>query len=698
MHAQPQEALRLCERVFAAAWQMREPLAHVLAAERYGLIMDHLGRAIEARNALFDALQAAQSAHLFAGEARLLEQIARGYYTEGQYRQAIQYWAHCAEVSEQSGREVKTWISAKVGLGQIYYALGDFESAVALHLEALGRVDEVGDPYLETKVKINLGVDLMSLQRREEAAEVFIPTLDLCLMHQYSDYAAEVSFRLGQIQLESGQLDHAMAFLDAALGHARDVDYRWGEANILACQAEVLARRGQHAAALQTVRRAQVIAAADSFSHMLHQQHFAAARYAEAMGDVATALTELKLAHHGERNLMAASVPERNKELEDKAGLRPSANRMLVELSNDVLIEEGTPEQAFTLITSESCRILEVERASVWLLDSEVHQLRCASLGLKSKREGREAAIAREVCPAFFDWLESDPKPLIAHDAEHHPYSWELAHSYLRSHGIRSILAFAIRVSGQARGILLLEVAGPQRNWTPDEVMKGQQLADIATRAVASSERRLFQQQIGALNTELIQANEALEARVRDRTAALEKRNDELLALNETIRVMATIDELTGIYNRRHIVERLRQEEARSERDSHPFCVCLIDIDYFKDVNDRHGHQAGDEVLRIVAQTAREVIRETDCVGRYGGEEFLLLLAGTDLEGARVTAERLRTATEALVFAQIGADFRVTISLGLAGHYPGEHIELTISRADAALYRAKAAGRNRVVH
>ncbi|HSC81044.1 MAG TPA: GGDEF domain-containing protein, partial [Chitinolyticbacter sp.] len=110
-----------------------------------------------------------------------------------------------------------------------------------------------------------------------------------------------------------------------------------------------------------------------------------------------------------------------------------------------------------------------------------------------------------------------------------------------------------------------------------------------------------------------------------------------------------------------------------------------------------HGHQAGDEVLRIVAQTACEVIRETDCVGRYGGEEFMLLLAGSDLEGGRSTAERLRAATEALAFTRIGADFRVTISLGLACHHPGEHIEQTISRADTALYRAKAAGRNRVV-
>src|SRR4051812_42872065 len=101
MHTQPQEAIALCRQVFTDARRLREPLMHVVAAERYGLIMDHLGRGVEGRDVLFEAVQVAQSAHLFVNEARLLEQIARGYYTIGEYRQAIQYWARSAEVSDQ---------------------------------------------------------------------------------------------------------------------------------------------------------------------------------------------------------------------------------------------------------------------------------------------------------------------------------------------------------------------------------------------------------------------------------------------------------------------------------------------------------------------------------------------------------------------------------------------------------------------
>ncbi|UXY13672.1 diguanylate cyclase [Chitiniphilus purpureus] len=697
MHTQPEEAIRVCERVFAQAWEARDPLAHVIAAQRYGLIMDHRGRGIEARDTLFEALQIAQSAHLFDHEAQLLEQIARGYYTAGQYRLAIQYWARCVEVSEQSGKEVRTWISAKVGLGQVYFAMGDYESATALHHEALARLGEVDDPYLDTKVKINLGVDLTQLGRSEEATTVFLAALDLCLMHRFSDYAAEACLRLAQVRLAAGRLKEASSFLDTALGHARGVKYLWAEAHILATQAQVQAAQGQHALALQNVKAAQAIAQANGFVHMANQQHLAAAEYAEAMGDLPTALAEFKLAYEYEHRLMAGSSLERNQELEDKAGLRPSANRLLVELSVNPMIDEGDLVHAFRLITRESCRILNVNRASIWAVDTRVDELRCQCIYLADHRRYRQGRCLRHGdFPALFSWL-CDPNPLIAHDAAHHPYTWELEQGYLRVNNIKSVLAFTIRVAGHPGAVICFEVAGQQRNWTPDDVVNGGKLADISARVIGSFERKLFQKEISALNAKLMQANEALEARVIDRTAALERRNAELLELNETIRIMATIDELTGIYNRRSVMEAFRREQARSNRIGSAFCLCLIDVDHFKQVNDACGHLVGDEVLRRVAQVAREQIRETDSVGRYGGEEFLILLVDTDLEGARASAERLRHHTESLVFPELAPGFKVTVSIGLSQYIIGEQGEQVLSRADAALYQAKAQGRNRVV-
>ncbi len=158
---------------------------------------------------------------------------------------------------------------------------------------------------------------------------------------------------------------------------------------------------------------------------------------------------------------------------------------------------------------------------------------------------------------------------------------------------------------------------------------------------------------------------------------------------------LATHDPLTGVYNRRHLSATLQQEKLRGDRSGDVFCVVILDLDFFKNINDTFGHQAGDEVLKTCAGCGSREVRPLDCFGRYGGEEFELLLIQTDLEGARIVAERIRNAMNRLSFPQISPDLRVTVSIGLAQYRPKEEIHETEKRADVALYRAKAAGRNR---
>ncbi|HEY6240081.1 MAG TPA: GGDEF domain-containing protein [Burkholderiales bacterium] len=159
---------------------------------------------------------------------------------------------------------------------------------------------------------------------------------------------------------------------------------------------------------------------------------------------------------------------------------------------------------------------------------------------------------------------------------------------------------------------------------------------------------------------------------------------------------LATHDELTGVHNRRHLMEMLRHEKSRCARTGATFCISVLDLDFFKQINDKYGHQAGDDVLRGFSRNAKQRMRTTDYFGRYGGEEFLLILTDTSLEGARIGAERVRRDAEQLSFVEIGPDLRISVSIGLAQHQAGEEIEQTLQRADSALYRAKEAGRNRV--
>ena len=163
------------------------------------------------------------------------------------------------------------------------------------------------------------------------------------------------------------------------------------------------------------------------------------------------------------------------------------------------------------------------------------------------------------------------------------------------------------------------------------------------------------------------------------------------------VQELAERDELTGLYNRRRVLEVLAQERTRCLRGGPGFSVAMLDIDHFKRINDGFGHPVGDVVLRDVAAVMRQVLRNHDVVGRFGGEEFLLVLPGaTDLDAARQAAERVRRSIEQHDWQQVASDLRVTASMGLAVSRPGEPAETLLDRSDRGLYRAKREGRNRV--
>ncbi len=161
---------------------------------------------------------------------------------------------------------------------------------------------------------------------------------------------------------------------------------------------------------------------------------------------------------------------------------------------------------------------------------------------------------------------------------------------------------------------------------------------------------------------------------------------------------LASTDVLTGVHNRRALMDAFYQELAGAVRRRAPLCLLMIDIDHFKQVNDRHGHQAGDAVLRALAQAMKVRLRAQDLLGRYGGEEFLALLPDTDVAGGLRVADSLRTRVEGLLVHHEGSDIRVTISIGVHAWVPGmpeDSIGL-VRDVDAALYAAKHNGRNRV--
>jgi two-component system cell cycle response regulator len=179
----------------------------------------------------------------------------------------------------------------------------------------------------------------------------------------------------------------------------------------------------------------------------------------------------------------------------------------------------------------------------------------------------------------------------------------------------------------------------------------------------------------------------------------LKRMHDQINEAKERLSTLAIQDELTGLYNYRYLHTRMNEEFKRAERYREPLSCVMIDVDYFKRVNDRHGHDAGDDALREVSVRLLKAVREVDVVARYGGEEFLLVLPSTNFSGALSVAERVWRAVGSESFnLRGGITERVTVSVGVAV-YPSRDIkskDQLLKAADRALYQAKHEGRDRI--
>ncbi|HEY2556767.1 MAG TPA: diguanylate cyclase, partial [Diaminobutyricibacter sp.] len=254
------------------------------------------------------------------------------------------------------------------------------------------------------------------------------------------------------------------------------------------------------------------------------------------------------------------------------------------------------------------------------------------------------------------------------------------------SHLVRIVVESAVESTGAAGGVVIGPKGEIARAGDPE----------------AGSERIAFPLRVGTSDFgQLVLASDSFDAEQVETAASLA--NQVVVALENArlhriVERQALIDSLTGLANRRSLEETLRTELARAARFGDEVCVVFADLDYFKRVNDRFGHAAGDEVLKAFAATLRETVRESDAAGRWGGEEFALVLTGTDAAGGARLAERARAAIELQAVTMPGGeDVTVTASFGVAAYPECHEFGELLAAADSALYEAKREGRNRVV-
>jgi len=185
------------------------------------------------------------------------------------------------------------------------------------------------------------------------------------------------------------------------------------------------------------------------------------------------------------------------------------------------------------------------------------------------------------------------------------------------------------------------------------------------------------------------------------RTESLTYENEllttQLVELNRSLDLATRIDPMTGLVNRRHIKEKVEQEYSRAQRHNRTFSVILADIDGFKKINDTYGYNAGDDVLVEISRVFKGCVRHEDVCARWGGEEFLILLPETTIEGALAVAQKIHESVAMTEFKAYKPGIRTTISIGFSEYKPGQALFECVSKADHALHQAKKAGKNRYI-
>jgi diguanylate cyclase (GGDEF)-like protein len=258
----------------------------------------------------------------------------------------------------------------------------------------------------------------------------------------------------------------------------------------------------------------------------------------------------------------------------------------------------------------------------------------------------------------------------------------------------RRIMGVADRLAGIA----------PNRS-VEAEVKAGDELTQLSDAFDRMSRRlELNREEIEKSQNALRQAHDELEQRVNDRTGELVETNRKLMQeiserknMEQRLEELSRTDYLTGVLNRRALTRALQKIRSSVSSEKESFCTILLDLDHFKQINDAHGHAVGDHALRHAVERVRHGIRENDLLGRWGGEEFLVVTPRTSLEEAQGLAERLCRNLADTQVSTDGVSMTVTGSFGVTRYVPGEKIDSCLKRTDDALYAAKRQGRNRIV-
>jgi diguanylate cyclase (GGDEF)-like protein len=693
----PRAAIALFRKLEAAASQAgRHDIRLDALYQRY-FTLERLGEATGVMDDLYAGLQVAEDNGLSTQAGRMLEAIGRVRYMQGEYREAMHLWGRCIDMFKVTG-DIHSAIEARIGIGAMYNAMGDHVTGARFHRDARELLDGHDDPYLAAKLGLNLGVNQRAMGQRDSAVAEIEAALEQARRGDVREYVAESSWHLGQCARDAGDLLRAESLTREALQLASACRYIWLSSAARISLAQILRQQGRRedaraayedalAAAMRVGSRPQQTACCSELSQL-----------AEERGDNASALRYARLYMALELEIKAElSAPDRLRNMQQYDLSEKPPIQKLLELSSSVTMQRLALDDALHRVVTAAGDILRVELVAICLRDEESGRILCRALhGPQTLRFRPGDALDAERMTTYDSLQRTLEEPLVVHDLRLHPAAAELT-PVLGPGDVRSLIEVPLRLRGDNVGVATFGQAGARRNWTRDDVLFASHIANLVEHLLSDAQHLDIQQQ-------LEQSNRDLELRVAERTAEL---RTALRALEDS----SLTDPLTGLRNRRFLLQHLEEDAALNERrarepssanaEASDTVMFMVDLDHFKHVNDTYGHLAGDAVLIQIKERLLRVFRESDYLVRWGGEEFLIVARATLRSQSARLAERVRAtiANEDFVLPD-GTRLAKTCSIGYASHPFLAHDPLALSwqevvgMIDMALYAAKRAGRN----
>jgi signal transduction histidine kinase/tetratricopeptide (TPR) repeat protein len=547
----PSCAIKLFAQLEVLANEAQQISVALDALARRFFIHERLGTGALLVNALFIGLQKAEANHLPFQAGRLMLCIGRMRYTQGGYQEAIHFWTHCIDLCKVT-HDTEVLVEARIGLGQIYDALGDWETGASFHLDAGELLRKFDRPYLKSKQAINLAVNSIHIGQMARAKDLLDEAIRQAQRADIREYVAEAHWHLGVIAKQEKQFDLALTETAYAIKLAEKCDYQWllgAAANTIG---EIQMQKGDRNSAIQVYLDALAHAEKiESRPQRAHCSNMLSNLY-EAAQDHVKALHYSRDHHRLMSEITNLSASDKFHELRDYDLTHKSPVELLLDLSSDSKLEEKSLSEALAHIAESALTILKIDSICLWTLDGdrEPERLRCMlALGKLALPFKSGSIITQKNFLKYFQIIYHFHAPISTYDIRLHPAAEELSHLYENCE-LCSLLEISVRMHGKQIGILSFGKAKVQRNWTREDVLFASHVANLIQQVLAHEEHR--------------EAQNRLENRVAERTKELQHQTELLRAAHNNISMLSEIGrEITSQLDREGIISTLYRHVSK---------------------------------------------------------------------------------------------------------------------------------------